>query len=150
MSEEAHPFDTLVRLDDEECWRLLERHRLGRVAIVSMNEPLIFPVNYALDGRSVVFRTAPGTKLARAAMRARAVFEVDEASQLFDSGASVMVHGTLRRVTDNQEIERLRSLPLRRWAPVGRDELIRLEAERVSGREIRPRPAGDALDVDGA
>ena len=47
----------------DECRRLLGGDVVGRLAIVDGGSPAIFPVNYALDGEAIVFRTAPGTKL---------------------------------------------------------------------------------------
>jgi nitroimidazol reductase NimA-like FMN-containing flavoprotein (pyridoxamine 5'-phosphate oxidase superfamily) len=44
----------------------LERLRtapLGRLAFVNAGEPVMFPVNHAIDGVDVVFRTSWGSKL---------------------------------------------------------------------------------------
>lgn len=87
--------------------------------------------------RTVAFlRTAPGTKLATAAAGPVVAFEVDEASELFDAGTSVMVHGTMNEVTDPAERARLAALPIRVWAPGGRDHFVRIEPRWVSGRRI--------------
>ena len=50
-------------LDWDECLALLGRSSLGRIAVVMNGRPLIFPVNFALDGDAIVLRTDPGTKL---------------------------------------------------------------------------------------
>ena len=50
-------------LDRVRCLQLLSEHNLGRLAVVISGQPLIFPVNYTLDGDAVVFRTDPGNKL---------------------------------------------------------------------------------------
>lgn len=139
----------LIRLDEDECWEFLARHFLGRVALVHMGQPMVFPVNYALDGTSVVFRTAPGTKLATAAAGHRVAFEVDEASELFETGTSVMVHGTMRQVTDPAERVRLASLPIRVWAPGDRDHFVRVEPSWVSGRRIPMHQLDDGITTDG-
>lgn len=138
----------LVRMSDDQCWAFLDVHHLGRLAVVDQGQPMVFPVNYALDGRSVVFRTSPGTKLTAAALGRDAVFEVDEASELFETGASVMVHGTVREVTDRDERQRLQRLPLRTWAPGGRDHLVRVEPRWLSGRRIPLQGRGDGLHAD--
>ena len=52
-------------LDRDQCLRLLAEDEIGRLAVIAGNTPAIFPVNYALDGDTIVFRTDPGTKLAR-------------------------------------------------------------------------------------
>ncbi len=148
MTEPLEASD-LLRLDEGECWRFLERHSLGRVAVVHFGDPMVFPVNYALDGHSVVFRTAPGTKLAFAAQGRTAGFEVDEADELFESGTSVVVHGRLHRVIDREQVAWLDRLPLRTWAPGRRDHYVRVEPIRVTGRRIAPRSGDDGVAADG-
>ncbi len=139
----------LIRLDEAQCREFLGRHTLGRVAVVHMSHPQVFPVNYALDGAAVVFRTAPGTKLAAAVMGRPAVLEVDEADALFETGTSVMVHGALHLVTDPSEQERLRRLPIRPWAPGARDHLVRLEPGWITGRRIPMTHAEEGIEADG-
>jgi hypothetical protein len=138
----------LIRLAEDECWALLARHTLGRVAFVFMRAPVIFPVNYALDGRSIVFRTDPGTKLSAASVGRGVVFEVDEEAELLASGASVMVHGRLLEVTDEVERDRLARLPIRPSAPGALDHLVRIEALQVTGRRIPRLPEAGGLEAD--
>jgi nitroimidazol reductase NimA-like FMN-containing flavoprotein (pyridoxamine 5'-phosphate oxidase superfamily) len=139
----------ILRMDDHECWRFLERHWLGRVALIHLDQPAVFPVTYVVDRGAIVFRTAPGTKLALAAIGAPAAFEVDEASKLLETGASVVVHGNLREVTDRAERARLGQLPLRTWAPGDRDHFVRVEARSVSGRRLGKPRTEDGLAADG-
>ncbi|MET0902575.1 MAG: pyridoxamine 5'-phosphate oxidase family protein [Acidimicrobiales bacterium] len=148
---EAERFDAqgILRLDEDECWRFLKRHWLGRVGLVHLDQPMVFPVSYALDGRAVVFRTAPGTKLSLAGVGVPAVFEVDEASKLFETGTSVMVHGALHEVTDRGERERLSWLPLRTWAPGDRDHFVRIDPHSVTGRRIGRSHEDEGLGADG-
>jgi nitroimidazol reductase NimA-like FMN-containing flavoprotein (pyridoxamine 5'-phosphate oxidase superfamily) len=47
--------------------------------VVEDGQPPIFPVNFAVDGDTVVFRADPGTKLAPASS-GRVAFEVDQVS----------------------------------------------------------------------
>lgn len=143
-----HDPEGLLRLDDEECWRFLDKHFLGRVAVVDHGLPMVFPVNYAVDGHSIVFRTAPGTKLAMATRGRDTVFEVDEVFGLFETGTSVMVHGTLHEVTDHDEKSRLMNLPLRSWAPGVRDHVVRVHPSWVSGRRIPINAHDDGLGTD--
>ena len=65
---------------------------VGRLVVVDNGRPLIFPVNYALDGEAPVFRTASGTKL-WASTHAPVAFEVDSIDREARSGWSVVVHG---------------------------------------------------------
>lgn len=140
--------DGLECLDEAECWRLLERHGLGRVAIIHFDRPDVHPVNYAVDGRSVVFRSAPGTTLTMSASGATAAFEVDEADALFEHGASVVIHGHLESVVDRDEVECLRRLPLRSWS-AGADHFVRVVPAWVSGRRLVRSGPSDGLGADG-
>jgi nitroimidazol reductase NimA-like FMN-containing flavoprotein (pyridoxamine 5'-phosphate oxidase superfamily) len=148
---DAERFDSqgILRMDEDECWRFVAGHWVGRIGIVHLDRPLVFPVSYTVDGKSVVFRTAPGTKLSLAGHGVPAVFEVDEASKLFETGTSVMVHGTLREVTEPKERERLSWLPLRTWAPGDRDHFVRIDAESVTGRRIGRAHTEEGLGADG-
>ena len=139
----------ILRLEDEECWRFLEHHWLGRIALIHLGHPAVFPVTYVVDAGSIVFRTGPGTKLALAATGAPAAFEVDEASKLLETGTSVVVHGNLREVTDRIERARLAQLPLRTWAPGDRDHFVRVEPRSVSGRRLEGSRTDDGLGADG-
>ncbi|MEZ5248043.1 MAG: pyridoxamine 5'-phosphate oxidase family protein [Ilumatobacteraceae bacterium] len=56
----------MLVLGTDECWQLFRSAEVGRLAVSISNHPDIFPLNYVVDGESIVFRTAPGTKLAAA------------------------------------------------------------------------------------
>jgi uncharacterized protein len=64
-------------LTKSECFQLLAREHLGRVAVVDDRGPVVFPVNFILDRHMVVFRTAEGTKLDAASRGSWVAFEVD-------------------------------------------------------------------------
>ena len=60
MSNES---DVVVFLSDRECWDRLAEQQLGRL-VTRVGDVLdIFPVNYIVDGESLVFRTGEGSKL---------------------------------------------------------------------------------------
>jgi uncharacterized protein len=82
----------LEQLPEEECLELLERHNLGRLAVIVDGRPLIFPVNYALSHRVVTFRTGHGTKLS-SAPGSYVAFEIDEYEPSTGVGWSVLVQG---------------------------------------------------------
>ena len=82
----------LEEISEDECLRLLERHDLGRIAVVVNGQPLIFPVNYGLSHRIVTFRTAYGTKLSYAP-GSNVAFEIDEYAPASRVGWSVLVQG---------------------------------------------------------
>ncbi|MEY2957656.1 MAG: hypothetical protein RLZZ01_224, partial [Actinomycetota bacterium] len=54
LRTDGHGVEQLV---PDECWRLLERHEVGRLAVSVSDRPDIFPVNYVVDQGGIVFRT---------------------------------------------------------------------------------------------
>lgn len=128
-------------LDIDECHRLLDAHRIGRVAFVVAGEPRIFPVNYARDGRSVVFITAPGEKLDAAVINKPMAFQIDEWDTGAHTGWSVLVVGTAEEIGDPAEIERLAaSAPPVPWAPhPTRSRWVRIRPTEITGRRLGGR-----------
>jgi len=125
-------------LQAEECWALLRKHSLGRLAIVVEGRPAIFPVNYAAGEGAVVFRTQPGAKLSHGP-GTTAAFEIDGYDHGTGVGWSVVVSGPLEEITERTD-ERslsLRRLPVETAAPGARLHWLAIEAERVSGRSFR-------------
>ena len=45
------------------CWSLLAGERIGRLGVLVDSAPEIYPVNFAVDDETIVFRTDPGSKL---------------------------------------------------------------------------------------
>src|SRR5947209_14423580 len=94
--------DSLQRLTEEDCWRLLERESFGRLGVVAAGEMEIFPVNYRATGRRLLFRTAEGTKLAALTVHDRVVFEIDGVDEA--TGWSVVVKGTAHTLERESDI----------------------------------------------
>lgn|GEM_PF-213129 len=129
----------LEEMDEEECLALLAGHEVGRVVVVHDGTPLVFPVNYILDGRTVAFRTDPGTKLDWATL-GRVAFEIDHLDPHRREGWSVLVQGVGRDVTDayDQWSQRITAHgELEPWAGGEKRHWIALAAPRFSGRRIR-------------
>ena len=104
--------------------------------------PAIFPVNYRLVDGSVVFWSAPGSKLSAAASGAVVAFEVDDYNLADRSGWSVLVVGPSEVVEDRDVVQGAR----RQAAPFvdgQRRAIVRVEPTFVSGRRIVHGPAGD-------
>jgi nitroimidazol reductase NimA-like FMN-containing flavoprotein (pyridoxamine 5'-phosphate oxidase superfamily) len=123
-------------LDADECLTLLAQHDFGRVGFVSDGKPVILPVNYVLDGETLVLRTDPGQKLADIPMRMVA-FEVDEVT---DTAAwSVLVQGFAREVTNavGRRYEAMRRLPIAVRVPGDKANWIAIDVTRISGRRLR-------------
>ena len=70
--------DVVTHLTDEDCWNRLGLQQLGRL-VTHVGEVFdIFPVNYVVDGRSIVFRTAEGSKLTELSINDAVLFEAIE------------------------------------------------------------------------
>jgi uncharacterized protein len=132
------PTTDVETLSEDECLALLRSRDVGRIALVDHGQPLIFPVNYAIDDRAVVFRTAPGMKLAEAPM-SKVAFEVDEVDTDAGVAWSVLVTGNAYEVTSaiDQLSERLRELVVRPMAPGDRHRWVAVMRRGISGRRFR-------------
>ena len=123
-------------IERSECLELLRSTDTGRVAVVDAGQPVIFPVNYAMDDELIVFRTAEGTKL-DATLRGEPVsFEIDQTDRHTRTGWSVIVTGWARVVTTPSLIAHLEQLDLRPWSTHRKDNWVAVHPERISGRRI--------------
>jgi nitroimidazol reductase NimA-like FMN-containing flavoprotein (pyridoxamine 5'-phosphate oxidase superfamily) len=137
----APVFPKLVELNVDECMRLLQTHNFGRLAFASEGWPLVLPVNYVFDGRSVVIRTEPGAKLDDAP-KARVAFEIDEAAPDGKWGWSVVVRGLAFNISEaiDPYSESNREQPVDAWAPGPKPNWLRVSATRVTGRRFGNPP----------
>jgi nitroimidazol reductase NimA-like FMN-containing flavoprotein (pyridoxamine 5'-phosphate oxidase superfamily) len=121
----------------DECYALLRAEPIGRLAIVHGGAPKVFPVNHALDGDDVVFRTDRGSKL-DIGPRAPACFEVDRFDAATRTGWDVVVSGRLEEVTehDGERLRRVMSLRVDPWADGERTHWMRLVPRDVTGRRV--------------
>ena len=133
----------LRRLDRHECLARLAQAEVGRLAVIDGATPMILPVNHALDGEAVVFRTDPGLKLT-AGPRSPACFEVDDIDRETKTGWSVVMTGHLEEVThyDHRTWERVTAMPIDPWAGGEKAHWMRLVPTQITGRQVRhPAPA---------
>jgi nitroimidazol reductase NimA-like FMN-containing flavoprotein (pyridoxamine 5'-phosphate oxidase superfamily) len=127
----------IERLDRDECLRLLAADTVGRLAVVVGRSPTILPVNYFLDGQTVVLRSDPGTKVDHG-LRGPVAFEVDAFDRDARTGWSVVVSGRLEEPPpfDGAAQERIRTLPVEPWAGGDKDHWLRLVPDRITGRRL--------------
>jgi nitroimidazol reductase NimA-like FMN-containing flavoprotein (pyridoxamine 5'-phosphate oxidase superfamily) len=131
----------LMEIGEMECFALLERQELGRLAVVRDGQPEIFPVNYALDGHMILMRTQPGVKLTYATL-ARVAFEVEDIDPVSREGWVVVVHGVAQDITDaiDRSSEHARAIEVRPWVMGPHEHHIAIAHPRVSGRRLLRRP----------
>jgi hypothetical protein len=121
-------------LDAEECWEHLHYSSLGRLAVADRNgDILVLPVNFTVEGATIMFRTAPGAGRDHLD-RGPVTFQVDAVDPYRRSGWSVLAHG----VADvSHEVGDADALP-QPWAGAHRRHVVRIVVERVTGREVGP------------
>lgn len=124
----------VTRLSDEHCWQLLSFTKLGRLATAALGVVNIRPVNYIVDGRSILFRTAPGSKLLELTVSSQVAFEIDDFGT--ENAWSVVATGKAHMVTDGEEIMRIRQLPLFPWVGTDKDIFVRIVVDEVNGRSF--------------
>ncbi|MEO6713827.1 MAG: pyridoxamine 5'-phosphate oxidase family protein [Mycobacteriales bacterium] len=132
------PNASLETLSRAECNALLLSARFGRVVYTDRALPACTPVNYAVDGASIVFRTTPGSRLALATDDNVVAFEVDRIDELTECGWTVVVTGTATPITTTPELVRAEQLGLAPWAAGRREHWVRVTAGIVTGRRLRP------------
>jgi nitroimidazol reductase NimA-like FMN-containing flavoprotein (pyridoxamine 5'-phosphate oxidase superfamily) len=134
----AAPGRALRTLSPAECFDLLEPGGIGRVGFTSADGIMMLPVNFAVTGKTIIFRTAPDTLLAVYA-NAQVSFEADRFDEALREGWSVLVHGHMHKITNEREVKRLEDgAHLEPWAAGARDVYVRIAPTRISGRRIQP------------
>jgi len=123
-------------LSEEECWERLASEEFGRLAFLMVDEVHLVPINYALDGRSLLFRTAAGNKLFAVVLSHDVVFEIDHVDEQQNQAWSVILRG-FPRLLEEDEAHRAELVPLRPWIDTQKDSVVEIRATGVSGREFR-------------
>jgi nitroimidazol reductase NimA-like FMN-containing flavoprotein (pyridoxamine 5'-phosphate oxidase superfamily) len=147
-SVEQHQVRMVIdELSTDECWRHLAQVPTGRLCFVEDGEPMVLPFNHALDGHSIVLRTAGGTALHRLASGATVAYEADATVPVTCEGWSVVVRGHLAEITDDRERADVARLGLHPWASGRRDHYLRLRPWAVTGRAIRATAVDEESEV---
>ena len=121
----------LRQLSHEDSWARLRSMVVGRLAFSLEDRLEIMPVNYLVDRGTLLFRTAPGTKLAASRGRLPAGFEVagDEPDpREAGSGGAPGPHAA--------EVIDAVALPLFPWQGGEKGFFVRVVPEEVTGRQF--------------
>jgi uncharacterized protein len=128
-----HDDDVVSTLDQDECWVALRADEFGRLAYRLGDEVNLVPLNYAVDGSTLLFRTAEGSKLLGIVMHPDVVFEIDTYGE--DWAQSVIVRGKAR-LLEEDEAHRADTSRLRTWLPTLKYNVVEIEPVEVTGRRF--------------
>jgi len=135
MASEQGPISVL---DDSEAWNLLSSVALGRLVTSFGGQLEIFPVNFVTQNKTVLFRTAEGTKLFTTVMNEKVLFEADDHTA--DEGWSVILRGTARMLSSADEIHEADQAGLMPWVPTEKLRFVRVTPSEISARHFRFGP----------
>ncbi len=128
-------------LSEEESWQRLSGVALGRLVTSFAGEPEIFPVNFVVQGHTVLFRTAEGTKLFSAIAHRTVVFEADD--HTVAEGWSVIVRGRVKVLQTQAEIAEAERAQLLPWTATLKSHFVRVTPSEVTGRRFTFGPEPD-------
>lgn len=123
----------MTEIPTEECYELLASRTVGRVAFVVQGSPVVLPVNHAVDGEDVVFRTSPRTELGRSMIRGQVAFQVDDFDEFNQTGWSVLVQGSVAYDDSEEPWPEDKAQP---WAEGVRNLVVRIRPRLVTGRRL--------------
>ena len=122
-------------LDADQCLLFLRGASVGCLALPTVGAPELRPVNFVVDGGSIVIRTGEGQILEAARRGLAASFLIYGIDPLEHTGWSVSVTGKLsQRETNALSL----SLHLRPWASGRKDRFVKLFLSQITGRRIPP------------
>jgi nitroimidazol reductase NimA-like FMN-containing flavoprotein (pyridoxamine 5'-phosphate oxidase superfamily) len=138
--------DGIAVLDIQTCWQLVAGEEVGRLAVSVDQRPDIFPVNYAVDEETIVFRTAEGTKLSAVFVDSAVAFEVDGYEAGTGTAWSVVIKGHAVEVPMQDRLDDL-AFPLFSWTAAPKPRFMRVVPDEITGRRFhvaqrRPGPTG--------
>ena len=127
--------DPVATMSDEDYWALLNANTLGRLALSVGGEVDIFPVNFHTDGKTILFRTAPGTKLLEIAVHNSVAFEIDGHTP--ERAWSVVVKRIAKPLESQDDIREADTSPLSPWVPTLKYRYVRIHPTMLSGRAFQ-------------
>lgn len=125
----------VTQLSEADSWARLSGVTLGRLATSAAGQPDIFPVNFVVQRRTILIRTAEGTKLASAVVNQRVAFEADEHN--VEAGWSVVVKGYAHVLSRLDEIADAESAQVLPWTATPKQRFIRIVPTQITGRHFQ-------------
>lgn len=86
-------------LEPVECRRLLSTCSHGRIAMADEDGIAVLTVNYAIDGDAIVVATTESSLVGRSAAGTPVSFQIDDVSDPWLDGWSVLIRGRLEQYT---------------------------------------------------
>ncbi|GAB3250141.1 pyridoxamine 5'-phosphate oxidase family protein [Kineosporia babensis] len=129
------------RIKPEECWELLAREGFGRLALAVADGVDIVPLNFVVDRRSIVLRTAEGSKLTEMSRSSAVALEIDDRDPVSGVAWSVVAKGRPRILTAEDEVAAVEALGVRTWSGTSKKmRYVRIEISEVTGRRFHGIP----------
>lgn len=118
------------------CWALLRTITVGRLAIWVDDRRDIFPLNYAVDHGTLVFRSREGTKVFGALSGAPVALETDGYEASTSKAWSVVVKGRAGAIGQIHDLMDTVDLPLFPWQAGEKNQFVRIQPDLVTGRRF--------------
>ncbi len=125
------------QLSIDQCWVLLDTEVVGRLSLIVDGHPEIFPVNFVLERRSIVFRTAGGTKLWGAMTSKPVAFEIDGYDPHEQQAWSVVARGEAELIESQDDKDAADARLLEPWQAGDKDFYVRLSPKALTGRRFK-------------
>ena len=130
-------------LSEPEALELLASQHLGRLVERVGERVEIFPINYVVDGNRLIFRTAPGTKLAGIVAADEILIETDRVTT--DEAWSVIARGHATILEREDELARAEQLDLRPLTPTVKRVFVAITVDSITGRRFHRGEEPEAL-----
>ena len=127
------PQGAVEELSVEESWIRLGQRSEGRLGVSADNSPGIYPVDYVISERTILFRTAEGEKLHRIRNNEHVVFEVEGDHQR--RTWSVIVTGVAQELSVEPVLSPAAIDGFPPWAPTAPYVYVRITPTAVRGRQ---------------
>ena len=130
-------------LSEPEALELLASQHLGRLVERVGERVEIFPINYVVHGTRLIFRTAPGTKLAGIVAADEILIETDRVTN--HEAWSVIARGHATILEREDELARAEQLDLRPLIPTVKRVFVAITVDSITGRRFHRGEEPEAL-----